>query len=97
MENLIKEKSPRMILEYFPQAYIELQRELNTGLHKDIVDIISRYPADEIDIKLAQIASYCEVLLDGDYTLADRIKLCEILVEKLKQKRERPDGILIVN
>lgn len=88
---------PRMIKEYFPEEYIQLQRELATGLHTRIVDIISQYPADEIDIKLAQIAAYCEIGLNGEYTLEDRRGLCVLLTEKLKLKRERPGGIVVLN
>lgn len=84
-----------MIHEYFPQEYIDLDKELSSGYHPKL-EFIAGYPADEIDIKLAQIAAYCEVALEDDYTLNDRIKLCGILATKLKEKREYPEAQKII-
>lgn len=89
------ETHKEIIFELFPQEYIELQRELATGIHQQIVAIIERYPADEMDIKLAQIAAYCEVILEGDYNLTDRRALCKVLTEKLVSKREMPKSIIL--
>lgn len=85
----------KIVFELFPKEYLDLDAELRTGYHPDI-EFISNYGADEIDIKLAQIAAYCEVMMDGDYTLADRIGLCKILVEKLILKRKIPGAQIIL-
>lgn len=79
-----------MIYEFFPDEYLALERELRTDYHPKLVAILGQYPVDEVDIKLAQTAAYCEVILDGDYNLEDRIQLCRILKEKLILKRELP-------
>ncbi len=84
--------------ELFPAEYIELQKELMRDDHSKICNIIGQYGPDDIDIKLAQIASYCEVMLDGDYSLENRIQLCKILTEKLVLLREKtgPQNIILM-
>lgn len=84
----------KIVFELFPQEFLDLDAEMRTGYHPKL-EFISGYPMDELDIKLAQIAAYCEVMLDGDYTLADRVKLCKVLKEKLIAKREYPNAQII--
>lgn len=86
----------KYIFELFPQEYIDLNMELAIHNHPKIQAIVAAYPMDEIDIKLAQIASYCEVMLDGDYSLENRIQLCRILKEKLILLREPEIGQTII-
>ena len=86
----------KIVFELFPQEYLDLNNELCTGYHPKI-EFISQYPADEIDIKLAQIAAYCEIMLDGDYTLSDRIKLCKALKERLILLRSYPEASVILS
>lgn len=86
----------RFTFEMFPQEYIDLNKELNTPYHPKLQAILAGYPVDEIDIKLAQISAYCEVMLDGDYRLEDRIQLCRILTEKLVLLREDPEASKII-
>lgn len=81
-----------MIHEYFPEEYLELQKELATGYHPKLGAILMTCAADDIDLKLAHIAYYCGVVLDGAYTLEDRVKLCEILRKRLLVKREKREG-----
>lgn len=85
----------KMVFELFPHEFIALDAELKTEFHPKL-DFLKGYAADEIDIKLAQIAAYCEVILDGDYDIKDRTKLAGILVEKLKEKREVPGAQTII-
>lgn len=88
----------KYIFELYPKEYIDLNAELITGYHPKL-EFLGGYPMDEIDIKLAQIAAYCEVMLDGDYTLENRMQLCKILTEKLMLKREYPQAqnIILLN
>jgi hypothetical protein len=81
--------------EMFPEGYIALNRELATGLHPKLEELLSRHPIDEVDIRLAHISSYCEVALGATYTLAERDKLCFILAGRLEAKREAPAGIIL--
>ena len=92
----IRRMNTKYVFEFFPEEYVALQRELATGYHQPIVSIIQKHLAEDIDVKLAQIASYCEVALDGAYTLEDRIKLCKILRERLILKRIDPTASKII-
>jgi len=73
-----------MYLEYFPESYIALNQEL--GNHPDLCELLSKHPPQEIEIRIAEIATYCDIVLDGYYTADDLDKLCDILVRKLKDK-----------
>lgn len=85
----------KYILEFFPNEYIELQSELNNGLHPKLIAILAPLGPDAIDMRLAHIASYCGVMLDGEYDLKARMHLCTILTKKLVEKREVPPGTII--
>lgn len=82
--------------EMFPEGYIALNRELATGLHPKLEKLLANHPADETDIKLAEIANYCLIALDATYTLAERDKLCFILAGRLEALRELPAPTVII-
>ena len=82
--------------ELFPEGFIALNKELATGLHPKLEELLSQQPVNEVDIRLAQIASYCQVVLDGSYTLAERDKLCFILAGRLEVLRELPSPQIIL-
>lgn len=77
-----------MIIEMFPDGYIALNQELASGFHPKLEAELGQYQVDDVDLKLARIASYCAILLDGTYTLEERDKLCHILVGRLLVLRE---------
>lgn len=81
--------------EMFPEGYIALNKELASGLHPKLEALLMHDPIDEVDIRLAHIASYCEVMLDATYDIAERDKLCFILAGRLEAKREMPSGIIL--
>ena len=85
---LTYDKRGKYILEYFPEGYIALQRELATGLHPKLEKLLAKHPADEIDIRLAEVATYCQVALEGTYTIEERSNLCAILAGRLELLRE---------
>lgn len=74
-------------LTYFPPEALELQKECL--LHPDLVKKLESAGVMEQDIssKLAMIATHCNVVVDGDYTVDDIIGLCGHLTEKLQQMR----------
>lgn len=82
----------RVTLAYFSPARIALQRELKN--HPELCNLLANHASDEFEIKLAEIATYCEVILDGDYSPADLDGLCDLLVRKLKQKLS---GIILLH
>lgn len=77
-----------MIFKLFPEGYIALQKELSSGYHPSLEKLLANHPNEEIDIKLAEIATYCSIALDGTYTMEEREKLCFILAGRLEVLRE---------
>lgn len=77
-----------MIIEFFPEGYIALNKELACGMHEGLCKKLNNHAVDDIDVKLAEIASHCSVVLDGTYTLEEREKLCFILAGRLEVLRE---------
>ena len=55
--------------------------------HPELVELLQKHPQEEFEILLAEIACYCEVALDGDYTPEELDNLCDILYRKLQYKR----------
>jgi hypothetical protein len=75
--------------EMFPEGYIALNKELATGLHTKLYALLANHPnANDVDVRLSEIALYCRVVLDGTYTLAERDKLCYILAGRLEVLRD---------
>lgn len=76
-----------MYLSYFPTETIALQQEVMK--HPDLVKKLESAGVMEQDIssKLAMIATHCNVIVDGDYTIDDIIGLCGHLTEILQQMR----------
>ena len=88
----------KFIFELFPQEYIDLNKELSQD-HLKLHQIFAEAGCsmDDIDLKIALTAAYCEIQLNDIYTLDDRIKLCKILTQRLKLKREIPKSQIILN
>lgn len=72
--------------EMFPEVFIELQAEIQQ--HEQLLINLLQLPKDSpMEVKLGEVAAYCQIVLDGMYTQEDVEKLCGILLKKLKQKR----------
>ena len=84
-----------MIHEMFPEGYIALNKELASGYHPTLAAKLSKHGADEVDIRLAEIAMHCSVVLDGTYTLEERDHLCAILAGRLEVLRELAPAIIV--
>lgn len=72
-------------LVMFDPRRIELQKELVH--HPKLCELINNHPVSEFETRLAEIAAWCGVLLDGYYTPEELSKLCEILRDKLYESR----------
>lgn len=77
-----------MIYVFFPDEFIDLQREILH--HPDLIERLQKHPQREFEIIFAEVASYCEVVLDGIYQQDDFIKLAKIFTDRLRAKR--PDA-----
>lgn len=82
-------------LNIFPGEIIELQREI-LHHHPELQERLANHPAAEWEIKLAEIAVYCEVILDGTYMPEEIQRLAGILNRKLIERRKDNRGLLIV-
>lgn len=82
-------------IEYFPEGIIALNAELATGLHPRLEKLLANHPANETEIRLAEIASYVGVILDGIYHPEDLNNLGRILAGRLEVLRETPSGIIL--
>lgn len=72
-------------LEFFPESRIALSREIQ--YHPALLALLQNHAQAEFEIIIAEIAAYCEVVLDGIYTQESIDKLCDILYWKLREKR----------
>lgn len=86
-----------MIHEYFPLEYQALQAELATGLHPKLATVLATIPADAIDLRLAHIAAYCGIELDGVYSLEARMKIATLCCIALQDLRENPHPTIFIN
>lgn len=74
--------------EYFPEGVILLNKELASGYHPKLERLLANHPVNELEIRLAEIASYCSVALDGTYGPEQIEELCAILSGRLMVLRE---------
>jgi hypothetical protein len=86
----------KLTVQMFPEGYIALNKELATDLHPKLVALLANHPADEVDIRLMEICTYCSIAVDGEYTLAERDKLCFILAGRLEALRELPSLQIVI-
>lgn len=82
-------------INLFPEPFIRLQAELVH--HPALQDILQQQPGTEWEVRLAQIAHYCEVILDGHYLPEDIEKICVILEKKLLERRKDNRGLLVIS
>lgn len=71
-------------LEFFPESFIALNQEVSN--HPELCRLLAKHPPQETEIRMAEIATYCDIVLDGYYTPEDLEKLADILTKKLKAK-----------
>lgn len=75
---------PREIVMY-PEAAIAVDTEIHQN-HPELLKLLSKYPSRHLESKVAAIAAYCGLALDGTFTEKDLEKLFQMLYDKLKQK-----------
>lgn len=75
-----------MYHEYFETELIELRKEIEN--HPELMMILQAQQSPDIYVHIAEIAAYCNVLLDGTYSKEDILEICEVCRKRLKEKRE---------
>lgn len=73
------------VLEFFHENRIALGEEVK--LHPELKEMLAAIDSSEIEMKMAEIAAYCDVILDGYYSVEDLDDLSGKLVWKLREKR----------
>ena len=72
-------------LEYFDPRLLALQQELLN--HPELMERVARHPPRETEMRIAEIAAYCTILLDGYYIPEEINNLAALLTQKLYEKR----------
>lgn len=72
----------------FPEERIQLMLEVRE--HPQLMELLQELhvPYEDFGSRIACVAAYCNVMMDGAYTEQDLNKLCDILILKLKDKRK---------
>ena len=83
------------VIEYYHPARVALSEKVK--LFPDLMDQLQEQPADEFETRIAVIAAYCDILLDGDYLPSDLDDLCKVLIKKLELKYIAPHIVTSIN
>ena len=85
-------------INIWPDELIALNQELlhHPELMERLANHLRNDGVNEWEVKLAEIAVYCEVILDGEYLPEAIIKLCDILRIKLIARRKDNRGLLVI-
>lgn len=54
--------------------------------HPALVEHLSKHPSNEFEVRLAEIARFAGVMLDGEYTVQDIDNICELCLGELKKR-----------
>ena len=73
------------ILEYFPEERRALASEVKK--HPELAPLLNEFEPTDFPNRLATIAAFCGVIVDGVYTNEELNKLCSILTHLLIKKR----------
>jgi hypothetical protein len=67
---------------FFPEVFFRLQDEIS--FHPELQILLVKHEAAEWETKMAEIAAYCGIVLDGTYTQDDFEKIAAACIERLK-------------
>lgn len=81
----------------YPAELQELQRELMTGYHKELIRQMNRLGFTDMSDGLVHMATHCGILLEGIYTFDEKLKLCSQIAQALVEKREKIESTIILN
>lgn len=71
--------------ELFPEPLNQLRVEIEN--HPDLLTILHLQQDKDVYIQISEIAAYCGIILEGDYTRDDMIGLCQKCLDHLVAKR----------
>lgn len=70
-------------LEYFPEEFIALNREILN--HPKLQQLLEKHPTNEFEIRLAEVAAYCLIEVDGEFFPEDLQKLAALCLDRLQK------------
>ena len=73
-----------MQYELFPDSIIALNQEVVN--HPQLQYKLSQFRPDQLTEKLAAIATYCDIVIEGYFGEAELDNLCDMLTQKLRDK-----------
>lgn len=73
------------VFDFFPQELIDLRLEIQK--HPPLLQILADQADKDVYIQIMEIATYCEILVAGEYTKDDMLNLCTMLTQKLMSMR----------
>lgn len=79
-------------IEKFPDEIIDLHTEVRK--HPTLMKLLHDQENKDVYIQLLEIASYCGIVVSGDYSHSQILKLCENMTKQLYVRRT---GIVIVH
>ena len=74
------------VLTYFHPARIAVSLEVRQ--HPALCELLQQYESDDEGGIIGEIAAYCNIAMDGQYTREDLDNLYVILYAKLTEKRK---------
>jgi len=74
----------RMQLNYFSPVRQALNAEIAS--HAGLQEYLKKHDTSEFEVRLAEIARYCGVMLDGEYDQHDIDNICGLCLEELRKK-----------
>lgn len=74
----------RRTLVYFSPAQLALNQEVLK--HPKLMERLDSKRTADFELKLAEIASYCGILLDGYYVQNDIDNICDLCITELKKQ-----------
>ena len=76
-------KNPVYVM--FPEELTILHREIQQ--HPKLLKLLHEQADKDVYIQILEIAAYCKILVAGEYTRDDMLKLCTMLTTKLMSMR----------
>lgn len=71
--------------EMFDPEIIDLNQEV--AFHPDLMELLGKQTNRDVYVLLLEVATFCGVVVEGDYPKEDILKLCKILTKKLFERR----------
>lgn len=84
-------------IQMWPTEVIALNRELASGYHTRLEELLQAFNPDDLGGRLACIAAYCEIIVDDYYDADEIARLAGMLANALEKKRTNPNGVIYLS